>query len=139
MIDPQQRRSRARGCLLAGAVGDALGAPVEFDAYAGIRSRFGPAGVTDLVPSPYGAPGLVTDDTQMTLFTAEALLDTDPPGLDDRSTPLTSAGSSPRSGPPRPTTPSASPPSPGSTPCAPRATRACPGSAPRSAAPSRRR
>jgi ADP-ribosylglycohydrolase len=84
VIDPKQRRSRARGCLLAGAVGDALGAPVEFDALAAIRSRFGPAGVTDLVPSPYGPAGLVTDDTQMTLFTAEALLDTDPPGLDDR-------------------------------------------------------
>ncbi len=84
MIDLQQRRSRARGCLLAGAVGDALGAPVEFDAHATIRSRFGPAGVTDLVPSQYGPAGLVTDDTQMTLFTAEALLATDPPDVDER-------------------------------------------------------
>ncbi|OZM79788.1 ADP-ribosylglycohydrolase [Pseudonocardia sp. MH-G8] len=80
----QMCRTRARGCLLAGAIGDALGAPVEFDSHARIRSRFGPAGVTDLVPSPYGPAGLVTDDTQMTLFTVEALLDTDPADLGDR-------------------------------------------------------
>jgi ADP-ribosylglycohydrolase len=84
VTDLQQRRSRARGCLLAGAIGDALGAPVEFDALVTIRSRFGPSGVTDFVPSPYGSAGLVTDDTQMTLFTAEALLATDPPELGDR-------------------------------------------------------
>lgn len=64
----------ARGCLLAGAVGDALGAPVEFDSLAAIRRAHGAAGVVDLLPSGYGRAGLVTDDTQMTLFTAEALL-----------------------------------------------------------------
>jgi ADP-ribosylglycohydrolase len=65
----------ARGCLLAGAVGDALGAPVEFDTLDAIRRTHGPAGLVDLVPSAYGRAGLVTDDTQMTLFTAEALLE----------------------------------------------------------------
>ena len=60
---------RVVGCLLAGAVGDALGAPVEFRSIDEIRQRFGPAGVTTLLP-----PGHFTDDTQMTLFTAEALL-----------------------------------------------------------------
>ncbi|WP_300010835.1 ADP-ribosylglycohydrolase family protein [Pseudonocardia sp.] len=65
----------ARGCLLAGAVGDALGAPVEFESLAQIRRAHGDAGVTDLLPSAYGRAGLITDDTQMTLFTAEALLD----------------------------------------------------------------
>ena len=60
---------RVVGCLLAGAVGDALGAPVEFSSIDEIRQRFGPAGVQSLVP-----PGHFTDDTQMTLFTAEALL-----------------------------------------------------------------
>ena len=73
MIEPG-RRSRTRGSLLAGAVGDALGAPVEFDGLDGIRAAHGPAGVTGLLPSGYGPPGLVTDDTQMVLFTVEALL-----------------------------------------------------------------
>jgi ADP-ribosylglycohydrolase len=58
------------GCLLGGAVGDALGAVVEFDSLADIRRRYGPAGLTGF---PEDA-GPFTDDTQMTLFTAEALL-----------------------------------------------------------------
>jgi ADP-ribosylglycohydrolase len=36
------------------------------------------------VSSPYGPAGLVTDDTQMTLFTAEALLDADRADLGNR-------------------------------------------------------
>lgn len=62
-----------RGCLLGGAVGDALGAPVEFMALADIRRRFGTAGITDYVDA-YGRIGAITDDTQMTLFTAEGLV-----------------------------------------------------------------
>ncbi len=61
------------GCLLGGAVGDALGAPVEFMSLGQIRSRFGPNGVSDFAEA-YGRLGAVTDDTQMTLFTAEGLL-----------------------------------------------------------------
>ncbi len=62
-----------RGCLLGGAIGDALGLPVEFLQYSAIKSRFGEAGITDLV---CGAAGLaqITDDTQMTLFTAEGII-----------------------------------------------------------------
>ena len=65
---------RIRGCLLAGAIGDALGAPVEFDSLTSIRTRFGPAGVTGYAPAYGREGGAVTDDTQMTLFTAEGLL-----------------------------------------------------------------
>ncbi|WP_245572654.1 ADP-ribosylglycohydrolase family protein [Actinokineospora enzanensis] len=61
------------GCLLAGAVGDALGAPVEFLSLAEIRTRFGADGLTDYTPA-YGGRGRITDDTQMTLFTAEAMI-----------------------------------------------------------------
>ncbi|GGL43517.1 ADP-ribosylglycohydrolase family protein [Planomonospora parontospora] len=61
-------RSRVRGCLLGGAVGDALGNPVEFMSLAEIRARFGPAGLTGMVETE------ITDDTQMTLFTAEGLI-----------------------------------------------------------------
>ena len=67
------RQSQFRGCLLGGAVGDALGAPVEFLSYDEIVRDFGPHGIRDLAPA-YGRIGAITDDTQMTLFTAEGLL-----------------------------------------------------------------
>src|SRR5215475_10085509 len=61
------------GCLLGGAVGDALGAPVEFHSIHLIRDKYGSAGITDY-DAAYGRRGAITDDTQMTLFTAEGLL-----------------------------------------------------------------
>jgi ADP-ribosyl-[dinitrogen reductase] hydrolase len=67
---------RFRGCLLGGAVGDALGAPVEFMSLAEIRARFGPRGVTGMVEGAWPS-GSVTDDSQMALFTAEGLLRAD--------------------------------------------------------------
>jgi ADP-ribosyl-[dinitrogen reductase] hydrolase len=66
-------RSRFSGCLLGGAVGDALGAPVEFLDLDEIVSAYGEAGIRDYAPA-YGKLGAITDDTQMTLFTAEAVL-----------------------------------------------------------------
>jgi ADP-ribosylglycohydrolase len=71
----QARRSREhlRGCLLGGAVGDALGAPIEFWSLGEIRSRLGPSGLRDYVPA-FDRVGAITDDTQMTLFTAEGLI-----------------------------------------------------------------
>ncbi len=63
-------RERVRGSLIGGAVGDALGWPVEFLRLDQIREQYGPAGQT-------GKPKAllqVTDDTQMTLFTAEGLI-----------------------------------------------------------------
>ncbi len=67
------RADRITGCLLGGAVGDALGAPIEFLRLSEIRERFGRDGITDYAPA-YGRLGAITDDTQMTLFTAEGLL-----------------------------------------------------------------
>ena len=67
-------RRRIRGSLLAGAVGDALGAPVEFMTLDEIRARYGPAGVTGYLPAYGRAGGAITDDTQMTLFTAEGII-----------------------------------------------------------------
>ena len=54
-------------------MGDALGAAVEFWSLNEIRSKCGPAGVQDFLTA-YGRIGAITDDTQMTLFTAEGLL-----------------------------------------------------------------
>ena len=66
--------SRYRGCLLAGACGDALGAPVEFWRRNQIIEHFGEPGITKFLKA-YGRVGAITDDTQMTLFTAEGLLE----------------------------------------------------------------
>ncbi|MBU0606314.1 MAG: ADP-ribosylglycohydrolase family protein [Armatimonadetes bacterium] len=66
-------QSRFAGCLLGGALGDALGAPIEFLSLNEIRARYGPHGLQEFVPA-YGRLGAITDDTQMTMFTAEGLL-----------------------------------------------------------------
>lgn len=63
---------RVLGCLLGGAVGDALGYGVEFSSLRAIRERFGPAGIREPVLNTDGAV-VVSDDTQMTLFTADGL------------------------------------------------------------------
>lgn len=70
---PDALRRRWRGCLLGGGVGDALGAPVEFMSIMEIRERFGAAGIVDMTTA-FERPGAVTDDTQLTLFTADGLL-----------------------------------------------------------------
>lgn len=63
-----------RGMLLGGAVGDALGAPVEFMSLREIRATFGDEGITDF-ESAYGREaGAITDDTQMSLFVFEGLI-----------------------------------------------------------------
>ncbi|MDD0994562.1 ADP-ribosylglycohydrolase family protein [Pseudomonas sp. TNT2022 ID1044] len=67
------RLERIKGCLLGGAVGDALGAPVEFLEWSAIEAKFGSQGIIDFAPA-YGITGAITDDTQMMLFTAEGLL-----------------------------------------------------------------
>ena len=68
-----KRVDRIKGCLLGGAVGDALGAPVEFMSWSQISAKYGANGITDFDPA-YGTIGAITDDTQMMLFTAEGLL-----------------------------------------------------------------
>ncbi|WP_347268603.1 ADP-ribosylglycohydrolase family protein [Paracoccus sp. (in: a-proteobacteria)] len=69
-VDPVTRK--IRGCLFGGAAGDALGAEIEFWDLARIRQRF-PEGLTSFPPHD-GRSGRITDDTQMTLFTAEGLI-----------------------------------------------------------------
>ena len=61
----------AAGCLFGGAIGDALGYAVEFFPYEKIKQMYGADGITRL--RLVGGKALVSDDTQMTLFTVEAL------------------------------------------------------------------
>lgn len=61
----------ASGSMFGLAYGDALGAATEFLDMARIRQRFGDAGPLE----PTGSPALVTDDTQMAIAVAQALLE----------------------------------------------------------------
>lgn len=65
---------RIRGCLFGGAVGDALGYPVEFMGETEIFTRFGKDGIQEYLPDRRSGKALISDDTQMTLFTANGLL-----------------------------------------------------------------
>ena len=73
---------RIRGSLVGGAIGDALGYPVEFIySFSGIQARYGKRGITRLDKEQHwlneaeqAGKAVVSDDTQMTLFTANGLL-----------------------------------------------------------------
>lgn len=68
-----ETKNRISGCILGGAIGDALGSPIEFESISSIRQRYGPEGLSGYVEFPDGQ-GKFTDDTQMLIFTAEGAL-----------------------------------------------------------------
>lgn len=61
-----------KGCLVGGAVGDALGYAVEFLDIETIQRFHGEKGITEY--ELIDGKALISDDTQMTLFTANGLL-----------------------------------------------------------------
>ena len=67
-------QDRIRGCLIGGAAGDALGYPVEFFSEQTLRERCGDGGIRQYLPDPVSGTARISDDTQMTLFTANGLL-----------------------------------------------------------------
>lgn len=73
----EERKRRVKDCirgsLMAGAAGDALGYPVEFMSRNAILARYGDKGITEFKLDSDGN-ALVSDDTQMTLFTANGML-----------------------------------------------------------------
>lgn len=83
MLPREALRNRFRGCLAGLAVGEALGAPVEFLSSEQIQERLGTVsemlggGVYDL------APGEATDATDMMLCLAESLADAGALNLED--------------------------------------------------------
>ncbi len=60
-------------CLIGGAVGDALGAPIDSMSMDQVRSNLGDQGLTDFTEC-YGRLGAITDNTQTALFTTEGLI-----------------------------------------------------------------
>ena len=76
------------GCLLGGATGDALGYPVEFISASLIKEYLGDSGVTGFdslkqanLPHATDPIGFYSDDTQMTLATANGIINADSPSL----------------------------------------------------------
>jgi len=73
-LDHQDIRSRARAAFIGLAVGDALGAPVEFMTAGEIRAKYGV--LREIVGGGWLRlkPGQVTDDTEMSLCAARAIV-----------------------------------------------------------------
>lgn len=71
------------GCLLGGAAGDALGYAVEFKSYRTILKEYGQKGIREYQLTNDVA--LISDDTQMTLFTADALLQAEAKGIHSKN------------------------------------------------------
>lgn len=65
-------RDSFQGCIIGGALGDALGYPVEFLQYEAIVNKYGSGGIQDLEINRDGFAEF-SDDTQMTLFTMDGL------------------------------------------------------------------
>lgn len=65
---------KIRGSLFGGAIGDALGYPVEFCDEEDIFSRYGDNGVQEYELDVKSGKALISDDTQMALFTANGIL-----------------------------------------------------------------
>ncbi len=65
------REETVLGCLFGGAIGDALGAPIETLLLPNIQQRYGVQGVTG---EGSGFKGRISDETQLALFTMEALI-----------------------------------------------------------------
>ncbi len=86
----EKMNDRIRGSLIGGAIGDALGYPVEFiSSYSNIQRKYGPKGITRFDTTQWWAndnrnngTAIFSDDTQMTLFTACGILNAKKNGTD---------------------------------------------------------
>ena len=65
---------RIKGSLFGGAVGDALGYTIEFLSEKEIFEKYGSKGIQKYDPDLKTGKALISDDTQMSLFTANGIL-----------------------------------------------------------------
>ncbi len=66
--------NKFKGCLLGLAIGDALGAPVEFLSLEKIKDKYGKSGIAEFDVWEIFKPGSYTDDTQLSLATAKGCI-----------------------------------------------------------------
>ena len=73
---PTDLLDKVYGCLIGGAIGDAMGAPTEDWHYTDIRMHFGP--IDRFLPQPArkrdGRPGQITDDTSLRHYMCLAII-----------------------------------------------------------------
>ncbi|WP_165171023.1 ADP-ribosylglycohydrolase family protein [Adlercreutzia sp. ZJ242] len=67
--------SKFQGCLVGGAAGDALGFAVEFMSRESMIAKYGSGGIRCYAYPKGRPPAPISDDTQMTLFTAAGILE----------------------------------------------------------------
>lgn len=72
--DTEKYLDKIRGSLIGGAAGDALGYAIEFLDENNIFSQYGEKGIQEYVLDQTSGKALISDDTQMTLFTANGIL-----------------------------------------------------------------
>ena len=72
--EKEKNLDKIRGSLIGGAVGDALGYSIEFDSESSIFARYGEKGISEYALDTFSGKAVISDDTQMTLFTANGLL-----------------------------------------------------------------
>lgn len=70
----EKNRDRVLGSLIGGAAGDALGYAIEFMDEGSIFSKYGENGITEYELNRVTGKALISDDTQMSLFTANGIL-----------------------------------------------------------------
>ena len=70
--ETEVKLDQIRGSMIGGAIGDALGYAVEFSKENEIFETYGSDGITEYKLS--GGKALISDDTQMALFTANGIL-----------------------------------------------------------------
>ncbi len=71
MVKKEKRKSKIQGIIYGTAIGDGLGYPTEFKTMDEIFAKWGKDGIQE----PEGNPILVTDDTQMGIYTYWAIKD----------------------------------------------------------------
>ena len=74
MYGRMQYLDRIQGGMIGGAVGDALGYPVEFLSWKEIQKRYGNGGIRHYTLDYETGTAVLSDDTQMSLFTANGIL-----------------------------------------------------------------
>jgi len=70
----KQHSDKIRGGLVGGAIGDALGYPIEFMSWKAIQKKYGADGIQDYELDSETGAAVFSDDTQMSLFTANGIL-----------------------------------------------------------------